>query len=104
MGDLTLAEVGRALARIEAGQADTHRQLTDLARTVHLVVHGPPDQPAAAPTGLLPRMLELERFYREHRHRSVGWWERMQAGIIAGVISIIIHTIQNWDLYKGGHH
>ena len=104
MGDLTLAEVGRTLTRIEDAQAETARQVADLAKTVSLAFHGPTDQHPDRPIGIIPRLLQIEQYYKDQRNYTTGTWERVQAGIIAGVVSLIIHVVQNWDYMKGTPH
>ena len=103
-----MAEVGRTLARIEENQAEASKQIAVLAQTVHIAFHGPTDQPPDRPTGFIPRLLEVERVQREAARTSTGWRERLQAGAIAGAVSLLLHFVHNWDSYtdaikKGGH-
>lgn len=103
MGDLTLAEVGRTLARMEKSQSEMTEEIAKLAATVHLMVHGPADQQPDRPTGILPRLMFIEQHYREKKDQSMGFWARLQTGLISVGASLVIHAILNWEHIKGGH-
>ena len=108
MGDLTLAEVGRTLARIEASQADAAKQIAELAKTVHLVLHGPADQPVENPTGVLPRLMLAERYYKELKVKKSGWIDKTQAGIVSAIVTLLLYVVTNWEhvaeAAKKGHN
>jgi hypothetical protein len=97
------AAQAEANRRLEAAQEEMAKQIAELAKTVHLAIHGPTDQPPDKPTGFLPRLLILEQHYRETKTQKVGFWERMQAGVIAGAVSLLIHVVTNLDNYKGAN-